>query len=50
VALFSALFLIMGVVGYWGVKNMSSILDYIVGPAWMTADGAMEGTIGIRDN
>lgn len=48
VALFSALLLIMGVVGYWGVKNMSSILDYVVGPAWMTADGAMEGTIGIQ--
>lgn len=34
--------------GYYGVRNLSNMLDYISGPAWNAADGAMEGTIGIQ--
>jgi methyl-accepting chemotaxis protein len=35
-------------VGYNSGKNFSELLDYVVGPAWNTADGAMEGQIGIQ--
>lgn len=45
---FAVLFIIMGSIGFWGIKNLVSVLDYIVGPAWSTADGAMEGTIGLQ--
>ncbi len=34
--------------GYWGIRNMGSTLDFITGPAWSTADGAMEGVIEIE--
>lgn len=37
-----------GVAGYWGVSKLSASLTFISGPAWNTADGAMEGTIGIE--
>lgn len=47
-AVFGILFVAMAAVGFWGVHKMSSTLDYIVGPAWSTADGAMEGTINIQ--
>jgi methyl-accepting chemotaxis protein len=33
--------------GYWSNLQLSKILTYITGPAWDTADGAMESTIGI---
>lgn len=34
--------------GFYGVGRLSDMLDYISGPAWDAADGAMEGTIGIQ--
>ncbi len=40
--------LLMAATGYWSGSRLSSILAYITGPAWDTADGAMETTIGIQ--
>ena len=34
--------------GYRGVNELSSLLDFVTCPAWNTADGAMEGSIGIE--
>lgn len=34
--------------GGYGSQKLGEILDYLTGPAWDTADGAMEGTIGIQ--
>ena len=34
--------------GLYGIEKMSQSLRYVTGPAWNTADGAMEGTIGIQ--
>lgn len=42
------LLLIMGAVGLRGIGNLSQNLLYIVGPAWSTADGAMETSIKIE--
>ena len=35
-------------VGLYGINRLSGLLDFITGPAWNTADGAMEGSIGIE--
>lgn len=40
--------LLMAATGYFSGSRLSSILAYITGPAWDTADGAMETTIGIQ--
>jgi len=37
-----------GGVGLWGAYDLKEILDFLAGPAWSTADGAMEGTIGLE--
>jgi len=37
----------VGLIGFNGIKQLSENLSFIVGPAWDTADGAMEGTIGL---
>jgi len=42
------LILIVGSIGFIGISKLSENLSFIVGPAWDTADGAMEGTIGIE--
>lgn len=34
-----------GIVGFCSVRSLSGYLNYITGPAWETADGAMEGLI-----
>ncbi|WP_207061278.1 methyl-accepting chemotaxis protein [Motiliproteus sp. SC1-56] len=34
--------------GIFGVYKLSGLLNFITGPAWDTADGAMEGSIGIE--
>lgn len=34
--------------GYTSTSRLSDSLSYITGPAWDTADGAMEGSIGIQ--
>lgn len=35
--------------GYISTKRLSGSLEYVTGPAWDTADGAMEGVIGIKE-
>ncbi|RQW64834.1 methyl-accepting chemotaxis protein [Vibrio viridaestus] len=32
-----------------GVNRLVSALEFVTGPAWSTADGAMEGTIGLQE-
>lgn len=44
----SVLALACGWAGYYGVSALSSSLKFISGPAWDTADGSMEGTIGVE--
>jgi methyl-accepting chemotaxis protein len=39
--------LLVGGIGFKGISDLSERLSFIAGPAWDTADGAMEGTIGI---
>lgn len=48
---FSVVSILVTALGIWTIKTMyssSSGLSYIVGPAWDTADGAMETTIQIE--
>ncbi|GHZ43755.1 methyl-accepting chemotaxis protein [Vibrio cholerae] len=48
---FSVVGILVTALGIWTIKTMyssSSGLSYIVGPAWDTADGAMEATIQIE--
>jgi methyl-accepting chemotaxis protein len=40
--------LLASIAGYISTSRLSSSLDYITGPAWDTADGAMEGSIGVQ--
>ncbi|MEH6814479.1 MAG: hypothetical protein V7677_18240, partial [Motiliproteus sp.] len=40
--------LVCSAAGFYGVNKLSGLLDFITGPAWNTADGAMEGSIGIE--
>jgi len=40
--------LLMAATGYFSGSRLSTILAYITGPAWDTADGAMETTIGVQ--
>ncbi|MDM5056319.1 methyl-accepting chemotaxis protein [Aeromonas dhakensis] len=35
----------MGVVGWYGSQRLADLLSYVLGAAWQTADGAMEGSI-----
>ncbi|MCF5887913.1 methyl-accepting chemotaxis protein [Aeromonas veronii] len=35
----------MGVVGWYGSQRLANLLSYVLGAAWQTADGAMEGSI-----
>ncbi|MBL7647308.1 MAG: methyl-accepting chemotaxis protein [Candidatus Hydrogenedentes bacterium] len=37
-----------GCAGLWGARSLKEVLDFLSGPAWSTADGAMEGTIGLE--
>ena len=39
--------LLVGGIGFKAIGDLSSRLSFIAGPAWDTADGSMEGTIGI---
>ena len=43
-----ALVLVCGFSGIYGVNQLSNSLVFITNDAWNTADGAMEGTIGIE--
>ena len=40
--------IILASVALYGISKLSDTLDYIVGPAWDTADGAMETTINLQ--
>ncbi|MDH5737677.1 MAG: methyl-accepting chemotaxis protein [Gammaproteobacteria bacterium] len=44
----SILVLACGSAGLYGVTQLSKSLEFITNEAWNTADGAMEGTIGIE--
>lgn len=46
--LLTSLVVISGVTGYYGVTRLSESLQYVTGPAWDSADGAMEGSIGTQ--
>ncbi|BBG83523.1 methyl-accepting chemotaxis protein [Aeromonas hydrophila] len=35
----------MGIVGWYGSQRLADLLSYLLGAAWQTADGAMEGSI-----
>lgn len=39
---------ILGSIGFFGIQRLSDNINFIIGPAWDTADGAMEGTISIE--
>ena len=41
-------FLVTGSAGYYGITQLNERLAYVTGPAWNTADGAMEGTIAAQ--
>jgi len=43
-----ATFFICGLAGLYAKNLLSSNLDFITGPAWDAADGAMEGVIGLQ--
>ncbi|MDH3342195.1 MAG: methyl-accepting chemotaxis protein [Gammaproteobacteria bacterium] len=43
--LLTALVLACGITGFYGVNRLSESLEYLTGPAWDTADGAMNGSI-----
>jgi len=40
--------LLAGIAGYKSTGHLSESLSYVTGPAWNTADGAMEGSIGVQ--
>ena len=44
----AVILLFCAVVGYLGINRLSDSIDFISGPAWNSADGAMEGTIGVQ--
>ncbi|BCE03791.1 methyl-accepting chemotaxis protein [Marinicellulosiphila megalodicopiae] len=46
--LLSIIILLVGIAGIFGLKQMAKHFEFVTGPAWDTADGAMEGTIGIE--
>jgi len=47
--LMAATLLISSVAGFLSTNRLSASLNYITGPAWDTADGAMEGSIGLQE-
>ena len=44
----TALVLTCGIAGYYGVNKLSDSLEYVTGPAWDSADGAMEASIATQ--
>jgi methyl-accepting chemotaxis protein len=44
----TAVILIVGLIGFTGIRQLSTQLTFLTGPAWDTAGGAMEGSIGIE--
>ncbi|QSX32205.1 methyl-accepting chemotaxis protein [Shewanella avicenniae] len=47
-ALMAVTIILIAAVGYYGINRLSNTLEYVVGPAWNSADGAMETTIEIQ--
>lgn len=47
-AILATTLLAVGLIGVQGISRLGDDLQYIVGPAWSTADGAMETTIQIE--
>lgn len=47
-ALFVVLVIVLAGFSYKSSRDYSAILAYVTGPAWDSADGAMEGTIGLQ--
>ena len=45
---FFLLFILNSLSGYKSIATISDSLEFVTGPAWDAADGAMEGTIGIQ--
>lgn len=37
----------MGAIGWYGSQRLADLLSYVLGAAWQTADGAMEGSIEV---
>lgn len=46
--LVAVLFVVGAGSSYWGIGKLGSILDYVLGPAWETADGAMMASIEVE--
>ena len=46
--LLTVLFLVNSLIGLYGTQTLKDSLIYVTGTAWDTADGAMEGSIGIE--
>lgn len=47
-SLFVVLVVLLAGFSYKSSRDFSNILAYVTGPAWDSADGAMEGTIGLQ--
>ncbi|KZY33198.1 MULTISPECIES: methyl-accepting chemotaxis protein [unclassified Oleiphilus] len=47
-ALSTLVILLVGLIGFNGISKLSDNLSFIVGPAWDSADGAMEAEIGLE--
>lgn len=46
-SILTLMLIVVGSIGLYGIQRLSDNLAFITGPAWDTADGAMEGSIGI---
>ena len=44
----TSMVVVCSLAGYFGFQRLTSILEFVTGPAWNTADGAMEGSMGIE--
>lgn len=44
----TVMIIICSLAGLRGVSQLGDLLEFVTGPAWDTADGAMEGSIGIE--
>jgi methyl-accepting chemotaxis protein len=42
------LIVLSGVTGWYGTQRLGTVLDFVTGPAWETADGAMESQINLQ--
>ena len=48
-SILTIMLIISGLSGFIATSRLSSSLEYVTGPAWNTADGAMEGVINIKE-